>query len=98
MKSQRTFADMREALKQYDNGLINMAELLMCLQMSDIQLEAVRRSLALPCKVQAKIQLSDFDDWVRAVEDKTEALKEEQGGHVADSHTAQRAANSAPSV
>ena len=98
MKSQRTFAQMREAVKQYNDGLINMAELLLCLQMSNAQLEAVRRSLDLPYKVQAKIQLSDFDDWVRDLEDKTEALKEEQGGHVVDSHTAQRAANSATSV
>ena len=74
MKSQRTFAQMREALKQYNDGLINMAELLMCLQMSDTQLVAVRRSLDLPYKVQAKIQLSDFDEWVRDVEDKADAI------------------------
>lgn len=74
MKSQRTFAQMREAVKQYNDGLINMAELLMCLQMSNTQLEAVRRSLALPYKVQAKIQLSDFDDWVRDCEDKAAAI------------------------
>ena len=74
MKSQRTFAQMREAVKQYNDGLINMAELLLCLQMSNAQLEAVRRSLDLPYKVQAKIQLSDFDEWVRDVEDKAEAV------------------------
>ena len=81
MKSQRTFAQMREAVKQYNDGLINMAELLLCLQMSNAQLEAVRRSLDLPYKVQAKIQLSDFDEWVRDVEDKAEAVSRTLRGH-----------------
>lgn len=70
-KPLRTFADMQECRRQYEQGLVTEGELLLALQMTPLQVDAVIAYNRLPYKVQAKHSLSDWDEDV--------ALRTERG-------------------
>lgn len=74
----RSFADMKEAISQYNNGLLHLPELLLALQMSEAQVEACVQFNALPEPVKQNTCLSQWDSFIKAVELKREQ-EQEQG-------------------
>lgn len=60
----RTFAEMLEAIKQHQEGLVSDAELLMVLQCDSFQIDALNQINSLPYKAIHKVGLLDWDDQV----------------------------------
>ncbi len=60
----KTFAEMKEILEQYSNGLISSAELIVQVQCNEYQMKALHQMLALPQAAYFKVSISDFDESV----------------------------------
>jgi len=65
----RTFEDMAECIKQHESGLVTFTELLLALQMSPTQIEAIVASHQLPQSLYWKMQPKDLDNWVGRLQD-----------------------------
>ena len=64
----RSFADMKEAISQYNNGLLHLPELLLALQMGEAQVEACVQFNALPEPVKQRTCITQWDSFIKAVE------------------------------
>lgn len=60
----RTFAEMLEAIKQHQEGLVSDAELISVLQCDQFQFDALDQINKLPVNAVHKISIVDWDDHV----------------------------------
>lgn len=69
----RNFADMLECIRQHQQGLLSDFELILALQCSPIQVNALLQMNALPAKVIHKTEISDWDEHVANLHERQQA-------------------------
>lgn len=68
-----TFADMISAIEQHSQGLVTVGELIIALQCTPIQLDAVADYVRIPYSAQRKISLSYWDEVVATKTERNDA-------------------------